>query len=870
MKALAYPPSLILGILCLFSAGLRGADFTSDWQNQHDRVWIGPAFWANPLENWRIDDGRLECISGDPNQSVHLLTCQLGDEPGTFEISAVVGLQEGSEGDGSVGFEIGIRSELGDYRSSLLRGSGITFRLHADGNVQFGSGGLVKTEGFQWPPEGVRMKLRVRPQEDRYLVLAGFSSLDADAETFSTSVVTGATGDQLAGNIALIVNQAERGAGRQPRNSSARFWLRDLKVSGTHVVEEPDQAFGPILYAMHTLSRGVVKMTAQMPPLGAGDNQSVVLQIPLEFAEELLAVPGVEVTAPAQGNSATAVLWTPVARANIDPLSRTAHFRIPYWPDDRDVPYRLVYTMRPRVGDPREYEFTGTIRHDPVEKETISMAGFTGHQDTAFPNELLVSNVLKHDPDLCLFTGDQIYEGNGGFGVIRGRADRATLNYLGKIWLWGWSFRDVLRDRPSFVLPDDHDVYQGNIWGEGGKPTQNGMADHDSGGFAEPADFINAVFRTQAGHHPDAYDPTPMMQGIDCWFGDCVYGRIGFAIIEDRYFKSGPGGKVNSWPGRPDHVKDPNFDTSKLDKPGLVLLGDRQEQFLEEWAADWLGVDMKCVCSQTIFCNLANYHGPSQEFIFADLDSNGWPHTGRNNAVAVMRQGLAFHYAGDQHLPSIVHHGIDTWRDAGWSFCVPSTAAGYPRSWRPDDEGRPVQNRPEPGLHDTGDYRDAFGNLMSVYAIGNPERMNRRPILELLHDKASGYGLVHFHKPDRTITMECFRLIFDADNPQPEDQFPGWPRTISMFENDGREAVAWLPTIEVKGITDPVVQVIDEANGETLYTVRIPGTSWRPKVFHEGTYTVDVSDPDSEQGTTLTGVESESADAGSTVEVAFE
>jgi hypothetical protein len=440
---------------------------------------------------------------------------------------------------------------------------------------------------------------------------------------------------------------------------------------------------------------------------------------------------------------------------------------------------------------------------------------------------------------------------------------------LRKIYLWGWSFRDVLRDRPSFVLPDDHDVYQGNVWGAGGNPTKDGITDHDAGGFAEPADFVNAVFRTTVGHHPPAYDPTPMMQGIDCWYGDCVYGRISFAIIEDRYFKSGPEGKVNDWPGRPDHVKDVNYDTSKLDKPGLTLLGERQLAFLDDWAQDWRRADMKCVCSQTIFCNLANYHGENQEFIFADLDSNGWPQTGRNKALDAMRKGFAFHYAGDQHLPSIVHHGIDTWDDSGWSFCVPSTAAGYPRSWRPDEEGRPVQNRPPGGLPETGEYRDAFGNFMTVHAIGNPAEMNRKPVLELLHDKSSGYGLVHFNKADRTITMECWKLIFDAANPQADDQFPGWPKTIAMRDNYAREATGYLPTIEVHGLTDPVVQVIDESTGEVVYTLRVKGTSFQPPVFSEGPFSIRVGEPGDEERT-FQNVQPSDEASSETLTVSFE
>jgi len=43
---------------------------------------------------------------------------------------------------------------------------------------------------------------------------------------------------------------------------------------------------------------------------------------------------------------------------------------------------------------------------------------------------------------------------------------------------------------------------------------------------------------------------------------------------------------------------------------------------------------------------------------------------------------------------------------------------------------------------------------------------------------------------------------------------------------------------------DPVVQVIDQANDEIVYTVRIKGRSFQPKVFKGGTYTVKVMDPD--------------------------
>lgn len=882
-------PLLILGALGVMAVPIHAAEFTSDWHRQPDRIWIGPQYWANPMEDWQIKNGRLECASSGPNRNVHLLSHRLGEGDGTFEISVTVGLQQspdrqgGDQPIGSVGFELGIKSELGDYRSSLIRGKGVPVYVHTDGTMRIQSS-LSRLDESSTPApfnpaellvshSGLRINVKcTRDPRDAELLQLDLKLEDPrSGKDYGFQMSQGSFGpNQFIGNLALITNRTPNKELRgQP---TAKFWFRDLKVSGTKLVETPKHVFGPILYAMHTLSRGVMTMTAQMPPIGPEDDHTVELQVPVDAAQAILRVPKVaSLTNISEPDSQSSTLnpqpsWTTIARSTIDPLSRTAHFRLSHWLDTEEVPYRLLYSMRTTDGKQTDHFYTGTVRKDPVGKPSISVAGFTGHKDTAFPNELLVSNVLKHDPDVLLFTGDQIYEDAGGFGIIRNNTERGVLNYLRKIYLWGWSFRDVLKDRPSFVLPDDHDVYQGNVWGQGGNATKEGIRDHDAGGFAEPADFVNAVFRTQVAHHPPVYDDTPMMQGIDCWHGDAVYGRISFAIVEDRYFKSGPRGKVNDWPGRPDHVKDADYDVAKLDQPGLVLLGERQLDFLDAWSEDWTGADMKCVCSQTIFCNLANYHGPEQEFIYADLDSNGWPQTGRNKAVAAMRKGFAFHYAGDQHLPSIVHHGIDTWNDAGWSFCVPSTAAGYPRSWRPDAEGRPVQNRPAPHFANTGEYRDAFGHPITVHAIGNPAKENRKPVLELLHDKSSGYGLVHFNKEHRTITMECWKLLFDAANPQADDQFPGWPKTIHMLDNDGRQPVAYLPRIKVTGTADPVVQVIEESTGEVVYTLRIHGTSFHPKVFEEGTYTVRVTSQDVTQ--LVSGIESTKEDRKS-VDVSF-
>ena len=41
-------------------------------------------------------------------------------------------------------------------------------------------------------------------------------------------------------------------------------------------------------------------------------------------------------------------------------------------------------------------------------------------------------------------------------------------------------WRELMRDRPTVSLPDDHDVYQGNLWGESGEGRKTTQA---AGGY---------------------------------------------------------------------------------------------------------------------------------------------------------------------------------------------------------------------------------------------------------------------------------------------------------------------------------------------------------------------------------------------------
>jgi hypothetical protein len=797
-------------------------------------VWIGPEYWANPLQDWQVNNGRIECVVSGGNRNVYLLTHELGAQAGNLDMSVRVGqLDKTKKLDvGWVGFRLGVKGEFDDYRDSAVRGKGLNVGMDTAGRLFVGEvdSGAVKIDG---PFEDVQLGVTVEPAGDNYSVT--IEAFDEKANKLLKIRRDDIGGGQLVGGLALVCSGGKGG--------NVRFWFADWKISGTKVEVDEERAFGPILFAQHTLSGGVLKMTAQMPPIGDEDSQYVWLEI-------------------RKGAG-----WSEIARAKIDKLARTATFWVGKWDGTKDMGYRLGYELADGGGKVKKYYYEGTVRKEPAGKDEIVVAAFTGNNDLGFPNNDFVKQVEIHNPDLLFFSGDQIYEGVGGFGVQRRPLEKAVIDYLRKWYLYGWAYGDLLKDIPAVSIPDDHDVYHGNIWGAGGKATEKGLGGakaQDTGGYKMPAAWVNMVQRTQTSHLPDAYDPRPVKQGIGVYYCNMNYGGVSFAILEDRKFKSAPKmllpeAKINNgW------AQNIEFDAkTQGDVAGAELLGDRQLCFLDAWADDWRdGVWMKVVLSQTIFANVATlpasaHHDnvvpglrilgkgeyPPDDRAVSDFDSNGWPQRGRNKALRIMRKAFAFHIAGDQHLGSTIQYGIDDWHDAGFALCTPSISNVWPRRWYPLRAGA---NRKGGEPKYTGDFEDGFGNKMTVYAVSNPVFTGVKPAR--LYDRATGYGIVRFDKATRDITIECWRRLGG------DEQYPGWPVKINQLDNYGRKAYGYLPAIKISGKGEPVVQVIDESNGETVYTLRIKGGVFEPKVFGEGTYTVKVGEPGTGEMKIFTGL----------------
>lgn len=310
-------------------------------------------------------------------------------------------------------------------------------------------------------------------------------------------------------------------------NSGARYWFRALQTSGAGVEVHPERAFGPVAGTLFSRAKSELRMTVQLLPDEGLRGARVVLQ-----------------TRGLDGR------WRDRASGTVG-VGFTARIAAAGWPSARAVPYRVVLPTGVAwsgsvPAEPTQGMVVGSINcvkgsHRPTDSASSGAPSLPGSQflglytsrNIYFPFDPLVASVGAHDPDMLVVHGDQFYETSP-----TRRGPKTELEFLSKYLLWLWSFRDLTRRIPTIVLIDDHDVFQPNLWGHGGRAAPGG--DIHEGGYTSSADFINMIQRVQCGHNPRPFDPTPVARGIGVYYTSFAYGGVSFAVVEDRKFKTGP------------------------------------------------------------------------------------------------------------------------------------------------------------------------------------------------------------------------------------------------------------------------------------------------------------------------------------------
>lgn len=719
--------------------------YRSQWKGS--RRWIGPDWWANPLTDWMLRNDKVIAAAAQ-DRTLCLLPVRLGNDGDQFQMQVTISKQDNKKQPAAqspskattaiataAGFRIGRRGGIDDYRHELVHArEWIDAAIQSDGRLQLDE--TLSEEAIKVGNAPVSLVLTGK-RVGANVALTLSATHDAQSIRLEKTIPL----QRVDGGVALLTDVPRMNGGGVPR---VRYAFGDFLIEGNLTVVNDDRSFGPILWSQYMVNDGQLRLLAQLAPLGPRQTHKAELWV---------------------GSFEESEAWEKVSEQPMEKLSRTVTFTVDDWDAAIARPYQVRFNWR---GEESVWE--GTIRKEPTAEEPLKLGCFSCDNGYLFPIPAMVDQVRRQNPDMLFFAGDQIYESYGGFGVARtAETDTAMLDYLRKYYQFGWTWRDILRDRPSVILPDDHDVFQGNLWGHGGRalPVQKGGPDWTFGGYLMPGEWVTAIERTNVGHLPDPAVPIRSSHGIHTYFTDLVYGGVGFAVLEDRKFKTGP----KSMP-----------EDQRTAGVGADLLGPEQEAFLKRWSENWEGQQMKCALSQTIFCRAATHTGPKLNRTKSYFDSGAWPIAARNRAVRILGDCNAFSIHGDQHLGVLLRQGVEDFDDAGYAFMVPGTANGFPRAWWPGVE---KGSEPKPGADYTGKFHDEAGHPIHVLAVGNPEPgSNTLPKtndpMEIGYRKGSGYGIVEFDKSKLDVTVTLYRLG------NRDETFPGFPKKLHIGGREGQ------------------------------------------------------------------------------------
>ena len=154
------------------ATNLDAGVYQSQWLDRAERYWAGPEFWTNPLQDWRVRSGRLECWRSGGDRNAYLLTHELRSGRGSLTTTVTVGRLDSdvaSDGTGWVGFKVGSQGEFRDYRDSAVRGYGLNAGMRTNGRLFIGNF-TDNAEAVKQALEQVTLRLQVEPLGQRYEV----------------------------------------------------------------------------------------------------------------------------------------------------------------------------------------------------------------------------------------------------------------------------------------------------------------------------------------------------------------------------------------------------------------------------------------------------------------------------------------------------------------------------------------------------------------------------------------------------------------------------------------------------------------------------------------------------------------------------
>ena len=726
-----------------------------DWNNVAKRQWVGEDFWANRLQDWSVDEQRVNCLRPGVNSTLHVLSAEL---KGDFALSGSITLGRNKVAKGDSGARSGLLLGLSDTALNYLaRATMQHFFLNENGVYlgidekhqlfieELSSKTSVHSQGLpsiyiqQMLTKGVALRFTIKSVGDSMLV--SLCLKDREAESIELLLPSGIIG----GNIAFVASA---------QNYLSKYFFDDFNIGGAGLARRDDRKYGPVSTCLYSIDANVLNLSVQFLPIGIQYGDSATIDIN------------------------RAGQWQRFQTIAIDSIYGLALLRNFKWTDAVARRYR-VRLKRGKIFEGDYYYGQISMPASTETKLKIAVLSCNGmpfiersgmdYWQIWKPYELTAKRCSIEKPELLVFLGDQMYESR----PVPMEWDRSlySLDYQYRWLLWCMQFNPLTSSLPTLVMMDDHDYFQGNLWGIHGDTLSRAIAKDkpldyvgdasdwlmENGGFFQEAAFLKYAVALQTAHLPASF--SKQKTAVPDYYTVLKFKGVGFAILEDRKYKSAP---MKALPNVASFNGFPYSDSLSVDSlhnKDAQLLNEDQLQMLDKWSEDWNNESMKVVFTQSVYsCLSASRKGfqplsgknisidekvdfPTR--LAKDMDSNGWPKSGRDKALESIRKSGALLVGGDQHFPSVVQQGVAQWKDAVYSFTVPAVSSTYPRFWYPDSTDH----------HGDNNYVDGFGNKFSMLAYSNPVKNDSFPLW--MHN-APGIAFVTCDKKQQSYTLDCW------------------------------------------------------------------------------------------------------------------
>ena len=740
-----------------------------DWNEIPNQAWLGYSFWCNSYLDWKVEDNRVIAFPYRKHKrTAHFSAYQIKHKKGFLNASVNLGFSN-LENSGYLGILIGGgNAKLNEKTNLLIHNNLPNSNTHLISVSKTGKLSLIKygTDSIIYQHQldtnllidstGINLDIKYKSFKDSTLIKLEVSNLNnfifKDSVILKNSYIP-------TGSIALTYSC---------ENSFKKFgWFDDLNITGD--VFKKSETTGPIISSFHTVTQDSIFITFQLQPFQFVDADNFTLFLKTKK---------------------TTLKYT---NFKYDSLANQLRFRVPSIQKKKNINYEIEYIGKQTIGN---FSLKGNIKAIPPKKELVVMAlncnGFSfmhegkfKYDDLWYPYEQIEEGFKTFNPDLIVFLGDQFYESRPNMPI--NTVPFCYQDYLYKWNLFCLQFRDLTANTPTIILTDDHDIYQGNLWGENGSSAKENLTaqlndqyqqnydtwKQDNGGYLMPTNFVNMAIKSQTSHLPKPFNKESSL--LTNYYTSYKYGDFDFAILEDKKFKSAPT-KINQpiFNGIP--LND-NLTTDQLNNKSLRLLGEKQLGFLDKFLSK-KAKGIKIVLTQSAYASLTTINKESHPLkdlpatlsgkhkLNRDMDTNGWPKNGRDKALDIVGSTPTLFLAGDQHMGSVVEL-FDSINNGTHFFTIPSISNTWPRTWLPSDS----TNKSPLGIH-----LDGFGNKMNVIAVANPTNEIHHP--QKINKKSPGFGIIILNKRKKTALLHAYPLFFNES--EEIQEYDGWPVKISL------------------------------------------------------------------------------------------